>query len=426
VDAKLRSTANAVLAQSRSDIAIDWPSSDPFVLSGTSPAEIDRLYKLCVQTIDSGNQFDDAKRGLEQILLAKPEFVPAYAELARYQMKTNWSRAGLEQAEQTLKTALRFDPNHANSLVLIGYVYAHQHRFKEADDAFRKAETIGTKNIWLYANWGELRAMEGKRQAAIEMYRKAVDAPKDLETYERARRDAYAHLLVLLETKKQWQDADALYQERIVRYPDNGCFKAAYAAFFLDRRGDYDHAIAVGTKALEQSCNDGEVNTQLVLAKAYYTKWASELSRSTNTREADQSFSRGQALYSEMATLMYSLASSPHTAVVIPALKRRGIQIDTADREGITALGYSILNHDPAAALVLIRDGANVNQRLSQDGLTPLMVTASQGDREFVSLLMKNGADTRRKTVSGYNAERIAIARGFRDLANVISGRSGL
>jgi len=426
IEAQLSSTANVVLARSRSEIAIDWPSSDPFVLSGTSTTEIDRLYRLCVQTIDSGNQLELAKKGLEQILLAKPEYVPAYAELARYQMKTNWSPAGLEQAEQSLKTALRIDPNHANSLVLIGYVYAHQRRFKEADDAFRKAETIGTKNIWLYANWGELHAMEGKQQAAIAMYRKAVDAPKDLETYERARQDAYEHLLVLLENNKQWQDADALYEARIARYPDNGCFKAEYAAFFLDRRGDYNHAIDIGTKALEQNCNDGGINTQMILAKAYYTKWATELSHSANQREADQFFSRGQALYSEMATLMYSLASSQYTAVAIPALKRQGITIDTADRNGVTALGYSILNHDPAAGLTLIRYGANVNQRLNQDGLTPLMVAASQGDRQFVSLLLKHGADRRRKTMSGYSAERIAVERGFGDIANMISGRSGL
>lgn len=426
VTAHLSSMANLALADRHFEVAIDWPSSDPFVLSGTTPAEIDRLYKLCVQIIDSGDQLDLAKKGIEQILLANPEYIPAYAELARYHMKTNWNHAGLEQAEQALRTALRIDPNHANSLTLIGYVYAHQHRFKEAEDAFRKAETIGTKNIWLYANWGELHAMQGKRQAAIAMYRKGVDAPKDLETYERARQDAYDHLLALLTEEKQWQQADTLYQERINRYPDNGCFKSGYAAFHLNRRGDYDNAIVIGTKALEQPCNDGRINTQLILSMAYYTKWATLLGRAKNVREAEQFFSRGQALYSDTPTLMYSLANSQYTTNVIPALKRQGIKIDASDRDGVTALGYTILNHNMAAALILIRNGANVNQRLNPDGLTPLMVAASRGDGEFVSLLLRNGADKKSKTLSGYNAERIARERGFESVANLLTVRSGL
>lgn len=422
----LLSTTNAVLAENQFEAAIDWPSSDPFVLSGNSAAEIDRLYKLCVNMIDSGDQFDMAKKGLEQIVLANPEYVPAYVELARYQMKTNWSTAGLAQAEQSLNTALRIDPNHANSLVLLGYVYAHQHRFKEAEEAFQKAKAIGTKNIWLYANWGELRAMEGKRDASIAMYRKAVDAPKDLETYERARRDAYEHLLVLLENEKQWEAADKLYQERIDRYPDNGCFKASHAAFRIYRRGDYESAIVIGNKALMQECRDDRINTRLILATAYDAKWAKEQTGVGDAHKVGQSFDLAQALYADMTMLMYSLASSQHTEFVIPALKQRGILIDTQDRNGVTALGYSILNHDVAAARALIRYGANVNQIFNAEGITPLMLAASRGDRDFVILLMKNGADRRCKTVSGYDAEHIAVASGFKDIANILSGHTGI
>jgi tetratricopeptide (TPR) repeat protein len=426
VKVRLSAAAGTVLVENSFAEPIDWPSSDPFVLSGTTATEIDRLYRLCVETIDQGRDLDRAKKGLEQIVLADPQFVPAYAELARYQMKTNWSHAGLAQAEQSLRTALRIDPNHANTLVLIGYVFAHQHRFKDAEDAFRKAEAAGTRNIWLYANWGELRVMEGRRKAAIEIYRKAIEAPKDLETYERARQDAYENLLVLLVDAKQWQEADSFHQERIARYPDSGCYRASHAAFRLGRRGDYDSAITIGTKALEKPCMDGRVDSRLILAMAYYTKWASALRRGGGAQDAEQFFSRGQALYSEMATLLYALADSEHTAVVIPALKQRGIKIDSPDRDGVTALGYSILNGNLAAGRSLIRYGSNVNQALNPDGLTPLMLAASRGDRDFVSLLLKRGADVRVRTRSGHSAERIALDRGFKDIASLVGGRSGI
>lgn len=425
VKASLKSTSNVLLAEGNFATAIDWPSSDPYVLSGSSAEEINRLYKLCVETIDRADQFDLAKKGLEQVVLANPEYVPAYVELARYHMKTNWSQAGLAQAEQSLLTALRIDPKHANSLVLIGYVYAHQRRFKDAEDVFKKAETIGTKNIWLYANWGELRVMEDKRRAGIEMYRKAINAPEDLETYERARRDAFERVLILLTEEKQWQDVENIHNERINRYPKNGCFKTTYAAFRISRRGDYDGAINIGTKAHEQGCSDERIDAQLILATAYYAKWVSLLQKG-GKREAEHSFNRGQALYSDMATLLYSMAGSPHTAPVIPALKQRGVKIDIADRNGFTALGHSVLNHDLAAATTLIRHGANVNQTFNAEGFTPLMVAAARGDKEIVALLLKKGANKKHKTAMGITAEHIAIERGFKDIANLLSGQAGI
>jgi tetratricopeptide (TPR) repeat protein len=426
IKASLKSRSETLLAEGSFATEIVWPSSDRFVLSGPTAEEIDRVYRLCVQAIDRGEQFDSAKKGLEQIVLANPEYVPAYVELARYHMKTNWSPAGLGQAERSLMAALRIAPEHANSLVLLGYVYTHQRRFREAEATFKKAETIGTRNIWLYANWGELRAMEGKKRAAIEMYRRAIDAPVDLETYERARRDAYEKALMLLTEGKQWQDAEKLYQERNARYPDNGCLKAMYAAFRMNRMGDPDGAIEAGTKAHEQGCDDERVNTQLILASAYYVKWASSLGKAGDGREVEHLYNRGQALYSDMTMLLYSMAGSKYSVAVIPALKKKGIKIDTPDRNGFTALGQSILNHDVAAASALIRHGANVNQTFTPDGITPLMLASAGGSKELVVLLLKNGADKRRKTTLGINAERIAIERGFKDIAGLLSGQVGI
>lgn len=402
---------------------IYWPSSDQFSLASNELGEVERLYKLCVDTIDSERDLDNAKRGLEKILLAKPEYVPAYAELARYQMKTNWSPDGLAQAEQSLNTALRLDPNHANSHVLIGYVYTHQRRFKEAEAALRKAEKIGTGNIWLYTNWGVLRALEGKRHEAIEKYRKAIEAPPSLKTHERARSDAYVHLLEIFTADKRWSEADTLHQQRITKYPDNGCHKADYALFHLVRNGDHENAIAIGSKALEQQCPVQHIDERLILAMAYYTKWAKLLGSGADARTADQHFNRGQALYSDMPKLLYSLARSSHTATVIPSLKRRGIVVDAPDREGISALVHSIINRDMVATDNLIRHGSNVNQRLNADGLTPLMLAASRGDYDFVAMLLRKGADRNLRTRSGYTAERIAAMGGHKKIAALLTAR---
>jgi cytochrome c-type biogenesis protein CcmH/NrfG len=48
-------------------------------------------------------------------------------------MKTNWGPEGLNQAEKYLMSALKIDAKHANTKVLLGYVYTHQKRYQEAE-----------------------------------------------------------------------------------------------------------------------------------------------------------------------------------------------------------------------------------------------------------------------------------------------------
>jgi len=91
IEVSLRiSGSDRVLATEKFDLLLDWPSSDPFALNSTKPEEIERVYKTSVYFIDEGKDLEGPKRGLEQILLANPEYVAAYPELARIHMKTNW------------------------------------------------------------------------------------------------------------------------------------------------------------------------------------------------------------------------------------------------------------------------------------------------------------------------------------------------
>jgi tetratricopeptide (TPR) repeat protein len=419
----LKDSNGAALAERTFDQIVQWPSIDPFVLNSNEPDEIERLYKLCVKTIDSGQLFDHAKSGLEQILLAKPDYVPAYAELARYHMKTNWNQEGLGQAERALESALRIDPKHANSLVLLGYVYAHEGRFKDAENTLRAAEAIGTSNIWLYTNLGEMYAMQNHMQQAITAYGKAIEAPASLETYERARADAYWRLIDILIAKRQLKKADELYAKRIEKFPDNGCYKADHADFRLRKFGDYESAIALGTKSLEQGCQDA---ARKVLSMAYYTKGAAVLKAGAKPSEADQYLNRAQALYADMPNLLLALAGSDSTLPVISVLKRRGVQIDTSDRNGLTALALSIASGNSNAARVLIRQGADVNRKLSEDGLTPVMIAASRGDKAMVTLLLKNGADRKARTRFGYTADMFAAQQGFEEVARLLNERHGI
>lgn len=302
--------------------------------------------------------------------------------------------------------------------MLLGYVYAHQQRYKEAEDTLRRAEKIGTTNLWLYANLGELYVMQSKKEEAIASYRKAIDAPSTLKTYERARADAFEKLTQIYFADKNWKEADALLEQRVRKFPDNGCYKAKHADFRLRKLGNYESAITIATQALDLGCAD---DARPVLGMAYYAKWAALLKSGAKQREAEQDFNRGQAIYAQMPRLMYMLAGSDKTANVVSELKRRGIDIDTPDRDGFTALSFSLFNGDLDAARVLIGEGANVNKPINGEGFTPLMLAASKGNPDAVSLLLKNGADRRARTTSGYSAEAIAKYSGHQDVARLLS-----
>jgi tetratricopeptide (TPR) repeat protein len=411
-----------VLADRTFDLTVKWPSTDPFMLNSNDQKELDRVYTLCVKTIDAGNDFVGPRRGLERIVLANPEYVQAYAELARIYMKTNWNREGLGQAERALQTALRIDPKHANSLVLLGYVYAHQKRYKEAERELRRAEAIGTPNIWLYANLGELYAMQDDEVKAVAAYRKAITATKSLDTYERARADAYYKLIDIYSAKQQWSDVDQLQMQRVASFPENACYKGEHADFRLRKLGNYDSAITIATKAMEQGCTK---EIERTLGAAYYTKWAYSVKSGAPAKEADQYFNRGQTLYAEVPALLATLASSEYTRLVIAALKRRNIDIDTLDRNEFSALALSLIRVDSVAAATLVQEGANVNKTFGPEKMTPLMIAASTGDKESVLMLLKNGANRAAKSSSGFTAESIAKANGFNSIARLLSTGGG-
>jgi len=419
----LRDTSGSLLTEKTFQQTIEWPSTDPFALNSNTPKEIDRLYRLCVQTIDSGNQLDRAKGALEQILLAEPNYVPAYAELARYHLKTNWNAEGLAQAERALKSALRITPQHANSLVLLGYVYAHQKRFREAEATLRKAETMGTPNIWLYTNLGEMYAMQGHMPQAISAYEQAISAPKNLETYERARADAYWRLIDILVAKNQLKEADKLYAQRIQKFPENGCYKVYHADFRLRKFGDYESAIALGTESFRQGCQD---DARKILSMAYYTKGAAALKSGAKSSDADQYLNRAQALYAEIPSLLSALAASKYTLPVIPVLKSHGVSVDTPDKNGMTALGLSVGASDMNAVRTLISQGADVNRKLTEIDLTPLMIAASRGDRTMVSLLLKNGANSQARSRYGFTAGDLAAQNGFIEVGELLKQRKGI
>lgn len=95
----------------------------------------------------------------------------------------------------------------------------------------------------------------------------------------------------------------------------------------------------------------------------------------------------------------------------VKALVKRGAAIN---RAGWTPLHYACSGPDNGVAAFLIANGADVNAR-SENGTTPLMMSARYGNSELVPLLIKAGAEPRAANEQELTAADFAD-RGGRDV----------
>ena len=108
------------------------------------------------------------------------EFAPAYVELARLTLKTNYSFSagpadyftpdGLEQTQSLLDLALSLEPSFADTLVLYGYVATAMDHRQLALISLSAAENLGSDSLWLHFNRAQAHEPIGNRQAARDSY----------------------------------------------------------------------------------------------------------------------------------------------------------------------------------------------------------------------------------------------------------------
>jgi len=347
----------------------------------------DELYKESVELIDLSENnitLNNAKFYLERALLKDPSYINAYPELARVAMKTNWGPEGLKQAETYLNMGLAHKPDHANSHVLLGYVYAYQKKFSDARQEFETAANIGTENLWLWANWGELYKMQGDSEKAIEMYQKAVAGTRPFNTYDRARLDAYRNLFVLLGKKDQIAQAEQLYVKRADEFANIPCLRSEYAAFKIYSYQDYDGALTESRTAMTNGCNTDQ--SRQVMGLANYVGW---MKAKEDQRAAY--FSQAQLLFPISPKLLYTLAGDDQTAGVLDELDKKTISVDIRDGKNLNALSYALMENNVDAARRLIKHGAKLTEIVGEQNYPISMMPIFYQHIEGVQLMLDQG-----------------------------------
>ena len=399
---------DTVIASQQIEQVIEWPNFQTWIdnqeLARNSP---EQNFNRAVALIDSEGQpqLSEARSILERLIGQNAQFDAAYVELARVAMRSNWGPEGLHQAENLLSSALQIQPGSANAKILLGYVYSHQNHFAKAEALFADAASSNPRNLWLWANWGELLAMQGKFDEAMVKYREAIARPMTHDTYDRARADAYRNLLALLKRRKDLNGMEALYKQRVAEFGPGSCYSSDYARFLLQVRGDAQGAIDLAHRALNQNCEDAEARQILGLAE--YVKWAS-----TTGAQRTESLNQARIFLPAGPMPLYLLATSERTTPAAKQLIASGEQIDQRDNDKLTALAYALQNQDLAAARRLLALGARPETPVGFGEVPVAFMAVMEGNIEAVRMMQQFGTDYSKLRYRGATALDFAKQSG--------------
>ena len=117
------------------------------------------------------------------------------------------------------------------------------------------------------------------------------------------------------------------------------------------------------------------------------------------------------------------LAVSDSNEIVVRRLLDNGADIFVRDVAGMTALKYSIIEKNVCITKILIEYGADVNERYHH-GRMPIHLCVNTRVPELLLLLLAHGADASATDNGGLDAIAIASQQEWLDGVNIIKGNS--
>ena len=393
-----------VLGTQRIDKVIRWPTKDQ------------RDFDLAYAMIENGSRdmLRQARTILEGLIAKNPQFDDAYVELARVAMKTNWGPEGVHQAETLLDSALKIRPESVNAKILLGYVYAQQRRFSEAERLFVEAARENPPNIWLWTNWGELLEMQDRADQAEGKYREALERPATKWSLS-ARGNAYFALLRLLEQRNDLDGMETLHARRVEEYGAGGCYTAEYARFKLYLRHDAEGAIDLARRGLNGACVD--MRSRQILGLASYVKWAE-----SNGVEAEDALNQARVFLPAGPSMLHLLASHASTMPAAKKLVAAGEAVDQKDNAGMTALALALQSDELEAAQRLLDLGADPETPATTAAIPVALLPVIDGNLPAIALLRRAGVDYSKLRYRGATAVDVAEEAGDTTLLEALVG----
>ena len=126
-------------------------------------------------------------------------------------------------------------------------------------------------------------------------------------------------------------------------------------------------------------------------------------------------------LKDEQTKTLLSLAIEAGEPVVADMLINKGINIESADKHGFTALHYAVNLNFGQTMYALIAEKANLNAT-TNEGMTPLMIAAVLGHSPLAKGLLEYGAKVDMQSNNGKTALMFAVEGQSEEAVKIIIG----
>ncbi|WP_209601524.1 adenylate/guanylate cyclase domain-containing protein [Sinorhizobium kostiense] len=143
-------------------------------------------YDLCVRgrsLVSAFNSSPEALREAEILLNQAVSIDPEYAEALRWLAFVYWqlwaqsidpTEENRSRALELARQAVALDENDAANHWFMGFLWANEKRWPESDEEFAAAFTLEPNNADALAVWSEIAALAGRASEAIEMIQRAL------------------------------------------------------------------------------------------------------------------------------------------------------------------------------------------------------------------------------------------------------------
>jgi tetratricopeptide (TPR) repeat protein len=145
-------------------------------------------------------------------------------------------------AEDCLREAIRFRPDHADAFNNLGTAVWHQGRLSEAEDHYRRALGLNPNDFAILNNLGNVLWDQRRLDDASDCYRRALQLRPDSP-------ETQMNLSVLLSDQGQYEEAIARLQESLRLRPDSHEALDNLGST-LARQGKWDEALSLYEHAL--------------------------------------------------------------------------------------------------------------------------------------------------------------------------------
>jgi tetratricopeptide (TPR) repeat protein len=391
----------------------------------TPTEKVSSLVKRAKRLLDSNNKKNvrTAKQLLDGALALGANIPELYIELARYYMKSNsdFSESRPSQTGQyvtsILSDALKEFPDHANTLVLLGYVQATQNQFEQAEESFIQANRIGTDNLWLWNNWGLMHRKQQNVDEAISMYKKVADQDLQPEHDRNAYSFGIVHLARLYKTNEEYELSDYYFDKHHRQMGGHPCWTyREHARLLVSYTSKIDKAIEMAKISGNYSCP-----AKNELSQSLYRKWL--LTQTDTSQTSVDLLIQAKSASQDQSTVFYRLAEGIGGDETIKALANVGSNLDYAWRRK-TALIYAVEQNKPDAAKILLDNGANPDFVPPDGYLPPLALAVANDNVDMVQILVGAGANIDKVNASGITPIMLAEQLGNPSILKLLKGRS--